>query len=155
MQGGVTLLEQVTAAVRAAWCRETRDDSDLADWSPGDPARGQRGATALVLHDLLGGDLLLAEVRRTDGSRQGVHWWNRLPGGREVDLTREQFALHEVGGGGGAGRRRPARPARPRGRRRPRAVPRAARRGAGRPRPDHGTDVTRTETGCGSPLRGG
>ncbi|WP_460563656.1 YunG family protein [Geodermatophilus arenarius] len=143
----------MTAAVRAAWCRETRDDSDLADWSPGDPARGQRGATALVLHDLLGGDLLLAEVRRTDGSRQGVHWWNRLPGGREVDLTREQFALHEVGGG--AGRRRPARPARPRGRRRPRAVPRAARRGAGRPRPDQGTDVTRTETGCGSPLRGG
>ena len=31
-----------------------------------------------------------------DGSRQGYHWWNRLPDGREVDLTREQFAPHEV-----------------------------------------------------------
>ncbi|MGY1732689.1 hypothetical protein ACI798_14325 [Geodermatophilus sp. SYSU D01045] len=91
-------LDEVTAAVRAAWCRETCDDSDLADWTPGNPARGQCGATALTVHDLLGGELLLAEVRRTDGSRQGVHWWNRLPGGREVDLTRGQFAPHEVVG---------------------------------------------------------
>lgn len=87
--------DDVTAAVRAAWCRETCDDSDLADWTPGNPARGQCGATALVLHDLLGGDLLLADVLLPDGTRQGVHWWNRLPGGEEADLTREQFAPHE------------------------------------------------------------
>jgi hypothetical protein len=48
------------------------------------------------VRDLLGGDLLLAEVLRPDGSRQGVHGWNRLPGGREVDLTREQFAADEL-----------------------------------------------------------
>ncbi len=89
-------LDEVTAAVRAAWCRQTCDDSDLADWTPGEPARGQCGPTALVLHDLFGGDLLLAEVLGPDGSRQGVHWWNRLPDGREVDLTREQFAPTEV-----------------------------------------------------------
>ncbi|SNS92082.1 hypothetical protein SAMN04488107_4300 [Geodermatophilus saharensis] len=88
--------EQLTAAVRAAWCRETCDDSDLADWSPANPARGQCGATALVLHDLLGGDLLLAEVLLPDGSRQGVHWWNRLPDGSEADLTRGQFAPYEA-----------------------------------------------------------
>jgi hypothetical protein len=91
----VSALDEVTTAVRAAWCRETCDDSDLADWTPEVPARGQCGATALVLHDLLGGDLLLAEVLLPDGSRQGVHWWNRLPDGSEVDLTREQFAPHE------------------------------------------------------------
>jgi hypothetical protein len=89
-------LDEVTAAVRASWCRETCDVSDLADWSPANPSRGQCGATALVVHDLLGGDLLLAEVLQPDGSRQGVHWWNRLPDGREVDLTREQFAPTEV-----------------------------------------------------------
>ncbi len=89
-------LDEVTAAVRAAWCRQTCDDGDLDDRTPGNPARGQCGATALVLHDLFGGDLLLAEVLRPDGSRQGVHWWNRLPDGREVDLTREQFAPTEV-----------------------------------------------------------
>jgi hypothetical protein len=92
----VMTLTEIEAAVRAAWCRETCDESDLADWSPDNPARGQCGATALTLHDLLGGDLLFAEVLLPDGSRQGFHWWNRLPDGSEVDLTREQFAPHEV-----------------------------------------------------------
>jgi hypothetical protein len=52
--------------------------------------------TALVLNDLLGGELLLAEVRNPDGSRQGVHYWNRLPDGREIDLTHEQFKRGET-----------------------------------------------------------
>ena len=38
----------------------------------------------------------MAEVRHPDGSRQGHQYWNRLPGGVEVDLTREQFAPDEV-----------------------------------------------------------
>jgi hypothetical protein len=49
----------------------------------------------LVLHDLFGGELLEAEVHFRDGSRQGFHYWNRL-NGVEVDLTREQFSMHEV-----------------------------------------------------------
>ena len=89
-------LDDVAAAVRSAWCRATCDDSDVAGWTPATPARGQCGATALTLHDLFGGDLLLAEVLLPDGSRQGWHWWNRLPGGEEVDLTRGQFAPHET-----------------------------------------------------------
>jgi hypothetical protein len=82
--------------VRAAWARDTCDPVDVDDWSAANPARGQCGTTALTINDLLGGELLLAEVLRTDGSRQGVHWWNRLPDGTEIDLTREQFASHEV-----------------------------------------------------------
>ena len=35
-------------------------------------------------------------MRRTDGSRQGVHYWNLLSDGTEIDLTREQFASNEV-----------------------------------------------------------
>lgn len=89
-------LPEVAAAVRAAWSRETCDDADLADWTPANPARGQCGVTALTVQDLLGGDLLLAEVLRADGSRQGVHWWNRLPDASELDLTREQFAPGEL-----------------------------------------------------------
>ncbi len=72
---------QIEAAVRSGWCRDTYDDSDLDDWSSDDPARGQCEATALVLHDILGGELLFAEVLYADGSRQGFHWWNRLPDG--------------------------------------------------------------------------
>jgi hypothetical protein len=51
--------------------------------------------TALVVHDLFGGELLEAEVHFRDGSRQGFHYWNRLDG-VEVDLTREQFSRREV-----------------------------------------------------------
>lgn len=54
--------------------------------------------TALVLQDLLGGELLVAEVLHADGSRQGVHYWNRLPDDAEIDLTREQFIAGEVVG---------------------------------------------------------
>jgi hypothetical protein len=81
------------AAVRAAWAL---DPVDADDWSAANPSRGQCGPTALTIHDLLGGELLLAEVLRTDGSRQGVHYWNLLPDGTEIDPTREQFASDEV-----------------------------------------------------------
>jgi hypothetical protein len=84
-------LSDVETAIRGSWSAQTCDPVDLADWSPANPARGQCGITALVVQDLLGGDLLMAEVYHADGSRQGVHYWNRLHGGFELDLTREQF----------------------------------------------------------------
>lgn len=89
-------LREVEEAFRSAWCRETCGESDLEDWSPQNPSRGQCGVTALTLHDLFGGDLLLAEVHYPDGSVQGYHFWNRFSGGLEVDLTREQFDATEV-----------------------------------------------------------
>ena len=46
--------------------------------------------TALVVSDLLGGDLVCGEVHR-DGERIDYHWWNLLGPGLEIDLTREQF----------------------------------------------------------------
>ena len=33
---------------------------------------------------------------RWDGTQRGFHWWNRLVGGVEVDLTRGQFQRGEV-----------------------------------------------------------
>ncbi len=84
------------AAIRAAWALDTCDPVDADDWSQANPSRGQCGSTALTIHDLLGGELLIADVLRTDGSRQGVHYWNLLPDGTEIDLTREQFASNEV-----------------------------------------------------------
>lgn len=81
--------------MRAGWGADTCDPADLADWRPDNPARGQCGVTALVLHDLFGGDLMLGEVRVV-GERTGVHYWNRFGGGLEIDLTREQFGAEEV-----------------------------------------------------------
>lgn len=63
--------EDVEAAVRAAWALDTCDPVDAEDWSAANPSRGQCGSTALVIHDLLGGELLIAEVVRSDDSRQG------------------------------------------------------------------------------------
>ncbi|MGH3736016.1 MAG: YunG family protein [Micromonosporaceae bacterium] len=88
-------LDRVTIALRNSWGPDTCDPVDLADWHPGNPARGQCAVTALVLNDHLGGELLLAEVTFRDGGRQGVHYWNRLPDGTELDLTREQFTEGE------------------------------------------------------------
>jgi hypothetical protein len=88
--------KDIEAAVRAAWARDTCDPVDADDWSATNPARGQCGTTALTINDLLGGELLVAEVLHADGTRQCVHWWNRLPDGTQIDLTREQFVSNEV-----------------------------------------------------------
>jgi hypothetical protein len=92
----VPTLTRLEIAIASCWSPETCDPVDRADWSAERPARGQCGATALVVHDHLGGELLVAEVRHEDGSRQGLHYWNRLSGGVEVDLTRAQFDRGEV-----------------------------------------------------------
>lgn len=34
---------------------------------------------------------MLGDVVAVDGESHGYHWWNRLAGGIELDLTREQF----------------------------------------------------------------
>ncbi|ARQ69401.1 YunG family protein [Streptomyces marincola] len=85
-------LTDIAAALRTGWAADTCSPDDLlrAPWSPDNPAWGHCDITALVVHDIFGGDLIVGEVR-LDGSPCGYHWWNRLPNGVEIDLTREQF----------------------------------------------------------------
>jgi hypothetical protein len=85
-------LDQIEAALHASWAADTcsPDDVERAGWQPDNPAWGQCDITALLLHDLLGGDLMLGEVWR-GAEQQGFHWWNRLASGVEIDLTRSQF----------------------------------------------------------------
>jgi len=61
---GMTLwtLTAVERAVRASWGVDTCDPVDRLDWRPDNPSRGQCGVTALVLHDLFGGDRVLARL---------------------------------------------------------------------------------------------
>lgn len=84
----MTTLVEIEDAIRASWGPDTVDPDD--GWDPAHPARGQCDVTTLVVHDLFGGELLSADVYR-DGERVDGHMWNRLPGGLELDLTREQF----------------------------------------------------------------
>lgn len=67
------------------------------------PLAGYCGVVAQVVQGMFGGDIMAGRV---DGVR---HYWNRLPDGREVDLTSCQF------GGDGvtpvtSGRKSPTRP---------------------------------------------
>jgi hypothetical protein len=89
----VFTLAQLEQAVRDSWSLDTADEDD--GWTPENPSRGQCDVTTLVVHDLVGGDLLAADVY-LDGERIEAHMWNRLVSGIDVDLTRDQFRRGEV-----------------------------------------------------------
>lgn len=75
------------AALRAVLVRgwDAQTSADPAGWSPANPAWGQCAVTALLIQEVLGGDLIRTEV---DGIS---HYFNRLPSGQCIDLTFEQF----------------------------------------------------------------
>ena len=85
-------LGELESAIRESWGRDTSDDPD--EWSESNPARGQCAVTALLVRELVGGEILIANVLR-DGRRVERHAWNRLPSGLALDLTRTQFANGE------------------------------------------------------------
>jgi hypothetical protein len=79
-------MTRLVRAIRESWDGDT---SVVPDWAGSRPSRGQCAVTALVVQDYLGGDLLRATVEGTS------HYWNRLPDGQVVDLSREQFDVFE------------------------------------------------------------
>ncbi|MFE7117711.1 hypothetical protein ACFU99_20075 [Streptomyces sp. NPDC057654] len=89
------LLADIERAILGSWSAETCTPEYRSRWTPDNPARDQCGVTAMVLNDLVGGELLRGEVR-VGGERVDYHWWNRLGMGVEIDLTREQFVPEET-----------------------------------------------------------
>ena len=73
----------VTSALRDSWCKETCYPPMKETWSKDVPEMGQCAVTAMVVQDYRGGDIICCEHMH--------HYWNRLPDGREIDLTRSQF----------------------------------------------------------------
>jgi hypothetical protein len=92
---GVLLLADIEQAIRQSWSADTCPPEGRCRWNPANPSWGQCGVTAMVLHDLLGGELLRGEVT-ADGEFCDYHWWNRLATGIEIDLTRDQFSPPHV-----------------------------------------------------------
>jgi hypothetical protein len=90
-------LTALDTALRASWAADTcsPDDVARAPWRPENPSWGHCDITALVVHDLFGGSLVVGEVHH-DARRAGYHWWNLLASGIELDLTREQFLLGQT-----------------------------------------------------------
>jgi hypothetical protein len=75
-------------AISGAWSRST--SADPARWTESNPAWGQCAVTALLVQDALGGRLARTMI---DGVS---HYYNLLPTGEAVDLTRGQFPAGSV-----------------------------------------------------------
>ena len=90
-------LTEIERALRASWAEDTcsADDLERYGWQPDNPSRGHCDITALIVHDLFGGEFVMASVH-VGGDQRGFHNWNRLDCGIEIDLTREQFKLGET-----------------------------------------------------------
>lgn len=93
MRDRTLTLAQLQDVVTSCWDADTCDPA--GEWDPENPAAGHCGVTAMAVLEILGGELLEAEVWQASGQRNGVHFWNRLTSGLELDLTQEQFRCGE------------------------------------------------------------
>ena len=89
-------LQALEAAIRESFGRDTCSEDDLPEWNEGNRSRGHCAVTSLMIHEMFGGDLVVAPVSR-NGEQFGYHWWNRV-GALEFDLTRCQFDADEIVG---------------------------------------------------------
>ncbi|MCS3501931.1 hypothetical protein M2189_008558 [Bradyrhizobium japonicum] len=71
--------DEVQRALRKAWSLSTS-----SQWTPNNPAAGQCNVTALLVHELFGGELLKTPLPAAD------HFYNRIEG-RRYDFTASQF----------------------------------------------------------------
>lgn len=76
-------IKELERLLRKAWSRETCYPKVQNEWSPENPSRGQCKVTALIVQDYFGGDIWYSETLN--------HFWNVLPDGAVLDLTKEQF----------------------------------------------------------------
>lgn len=77
-------MKKTLELIRDAWCPETSYGHTGADRSP----VGQCAVTALLVQDVLGGDILRADI-----PGHGSHYWNLVADMGEIDLTRSQFPM--------------------------------------------------------------
>lgn len=76
-------LPKLEAALKRSWNKETCYLPMQEQWTSENPAFGQRVITALIVQDFFGGEILFCEYQN--------HFWNQLPDGIQIDLTRSQF----------------------------------------------------------------
>jgi len=72
--------DEVQRTLRKSWSLAT-----AIQWTAENPAAGQCNVTALLVHELFGGDLLKTPLPAGD------HFYNRI-GGRRYDFTASQFS---------------------------------------------------------------
>lgn len=80
-------IEELKDKLEKAWCAETSYYSET--WNEANPTYGQCAVTALLVNDILGGEIVWAEVDLFDGKKES-HYFNLIDG-KEIDITRSQF----------------------------------------------------------------
>lgn len=87
-RGENPFLSLIESAIRDSWCRETSATPHL--WENTNPSLGQCAVTALLIQDLVGGNIFKCTIPAF-----GSHYWNRLYQNYgqsvDIDLTRRQF----------------------------------------------------------------
>lgn len=83
----VMKLEDLKKYLLKGWSIKT---SSSTLWSADNPAQGQCAVTALIVQDYLGGEIFKTYALTPSGKVS--HYYNCI-GGKEVDLTRDQFAI--------------------------------------------------------------
>lgn len=74
---------------RQAWDKKTCFPPVKPDWNSDKPELGQCAVTALIIQDKFGGDIVY--------NSEFDHYWNVLPSGRKMDLTKNQFPTRVKG----------------------------------------------------------
>jgi hypothetical protein len=86
MASGKINQKNLEKSLRAAWSKKT---SWTKRFDPKNPAANQCRVTSAVVQKLLGGKILFCIIKKRPFIS---HFWNRLPNGKEIDFTRDQFS---------------------------------------------------------------
>jgi hypothetical protein len=80
----ITDITKITERIEKAWLPDSSYWPEK--WTEANPACGQCAVTALIVQENLGGELLKCDVEGF-----GSHYFNQLPDGTIIDLTKKQF----------------------------------------------------------------
>jgi hypothetical protein len=78
---------QLSSIFNKIWSAET--SASPSDWTAENPSWGQCAVTALLVQDILGGEIVWAEAELADGRK--ISHYKNLVDGREIDFTNQQF----------------------------------------------------------------
>jgi hypothetical protein len=83
-------LEKFVQTLRSICAKETAAGGGKG-WTSDNPTFGHCAVASLLVQDLFGGDLLRVSLEGTEFAEGRSHYFNRLPDGTVIDVTREQF----------------------------------------------------------------
>ncbi|MDD4381794.1 MAG: uracil-DNA glycosylase family protein [Candidatus Dojkabacteria bacterium] len=85
-------LKLLKVAIKNSWCKDTVCPSVTEMWNRSNKTIGQCAVTALLVYKYLGGKIYKGDILEKGYS----HYWNVLPNGKKVDLTKSQFGYEMV-----------------------------------------------------------